>query len=284
MRRVHIVTDSTADLPAGVADKLGITIVPLKVLFGEEALRDGVDLSNDEFYRRLVNEKASTSQPSPADFLEVYRALTADRDSVISLHISARLSGTVQSATLARSMLANALIDIIDTKLTSAPLALIVLAAAEAAAEGADHAAILALCRRLVAQTQVYFMVDTLEYLQRGGRIGRAQAFLGSLLSIKPVLCLKDGIVTPVEKVRGRAKALDSLVRAVADARAAHGDLRCGVVWGNDTALRDQFLRRLGDTLAQPPHIVCQAGAIIGSHVGPGVLGIAFHPVTALKP
>ncbi|MDI6709581.1 MAG: DegV family protein [Bacillota bacterium] len=284
MRRVHIVTDSTADLPADVADQLDIAIVPLKVLFGEEALRDGVDLSNEQFYRRLVNERASTSQPSPAEFLEVYRALTAAGDSVISLHISARLSGTVQSATLARSMMADAPIDVIDTRLTSTALALIVLAAAQAAAEGADHAAVLALCRRLVEKTHVYFMVDTLEYLQRGGRIGPAQAFLGSILSIKPVLCLKDGVVTPVEKVRGRAKALESLVRIVTEARGAQGSPRCGVVWGNDAALRDQLLRQLNDALGEPPYVVCQAGAIIGSHVGPGVVGIAFHSAAAAEP
>lgn len=284
MRRVHIVTDSTADLPADVADQLDIAIVPLKVLFGEEALRDGVDLSNEQFYRRLVNERASTSQPSPAEFLDVYRALTAAGDSVISLHISARLSGTVQSATLARSMLADAPIDVIDTRLTSSALGLIVLAAAQAAAEGTDHAAVLALCRRMVEKTRVYFMVDTLEYLQRGGRIGPAQAFLGSILSIKPVLCLKEGLVTPVEKVRGRAKALESLVRIVTEARAAQGSLRCGVVWGNDAALRDQLLRQLNDALGEPPYVVCQAGAIIGSHVGPGVVGIAFHPEAAVEP
>lgn len=283
MPRVNIVTDSTVDLPAHVAEAYGLTMVPLKVLFGREVLRDGVDLTNEEFYKRLAAEKASTSQPSPAEFLEVYRRLSTGGNSIISLHISAQLSGTVQSATLARSMLSAAPIEVLDTKLTSIALALIALPAAQAAAAGADKNTVLGLCQELISTTQVFFMVDTLEYLQRGGRIGRAQALLGSILSIKPILRLQDGVVTPVDKVRGRVKAMEALIRLAAQGREAHGEFTYGVVWGNDAVLRDQFLQQVEAALGQPPFIVVQTGAVIGSHVGPGLVGIAFHPYSTKR-
>ncbi|MFZ5898723.1 MAG: DegV family protein [Bacillota bacterium] len=279
---VHIVTDSTADIPPELVTQHNITVVPLKVLFGEEVFRDGVDISIDAFYERLVKEKSTTSQPSPGDFLEVYSRLTENGDSVISIHISAALSGTMQSARLARSMLPDRNIETVDSRLTSIALGMIVLEAARAAEAGLDHEVVSDLVHRLMESTEVYFMVDTLEYLHRGGRIGKAQALLGTLLNLKPVLQLKDGIVQPFEKVRGRAKALDTVVRTAVFASNKYGPLNYTILHGNVPEIARELEEKLVTQLGYEPYLVCRVGAVIGTHTGPGVAGLVFYPRSAL--
>jgi DegV family protein with EDD domain len=178
-------------------------VVPLKVIFNDdEPLRDGVDINTEQFYRRLVENKeySRTSQPAPAEFRKVFKDLTSDGSSVVSLHLSSCLSGTCQSAQMARDMLPGADIEVIDSKMASMGHGIIALEAARAAGEGKSKDEILGIVRQMISGAMLYFIVDTLEYLARGGRIGKAQALLGNILSIKPILYLKDGIVHPLKK------------------------------------------------------------------------------------
>ncbi|MGQ9756341.1 MAG: DegV family protein [Desulfotomaculales bacterium] len=280
VRRVAIVTDSTADLSPQLLVTYDITVVPLKVLFGQEVLRDGVDITSEQFYDRLrKGELSGTSQPSPGEFLAAYTRLLACYESVISLHISGSLSGTVQSAQLARSMLAGKDITVIDTRTTSVAQGYLVLRAAQMALEGRLRDEILAVIHALLPQVKAYFVVDSLEYLQRGGRIGRAQGFVGTVLNIKPICTIREGIVYPYEKVRGCEKALQRLVDLLAQAASlqptgyslVHGDFPEGVQYLEERASR---------ILGHGPDIVARAGAVIGTHTGPGLAGIIYYPKT----
>ncbi|MDA8097792.1 MAG: DegV family protein [Clostridia bacterium] len=279
MPNVRIVTDSTADLPPDLVSKYGITVVPLKVLFEQDVYRDGVDISLDDFYRRLVDQPSSTSQPSPAEFLEVYQSFSEQGDSIVSIHISAALSGTHQSAQLAKSMMPKADIELIDSKVTSVGLGLIVLAAAKSVQEGWNKHEVIHFVNWLVDNIRVYFMVNTLDYLQRGGRIGRAHAFLGTLLNIKPLLKLSDGLVTPHEKVRGRTKCLDRIAEIGKELSEQRGQLVYATLHGNAPKLGQELDERLFSRLGYEPEYRTRAGAVIGTHTGPGVVGVAYHPV-----
>lgn len=276
-KSVQIVTDSTADIPAELARQHGITVVPLKVIFSdEEFYRDGIDLTTEQFFTRLEQLPASTSQPSPAEFLEVYRPLAEQGLDIISVHISAALSGTVHSAQAARALLPDASIEVIDSKVTSVPLGMAALAAARAVEAGKDRAEVLELLNAILSSTGIYFMVDTLEYLQRGGRIGRAQGLLGTLLNIKPILMLKDGQVTPFDKVRGRAKGLERLA-GVLDEAAKQGPVKYGITHGNTPELFAQLEEKLTARAGFGPDLSCRVGGVIGAHVGPSVIGFSFH-------
>lgn len=276
-KNVQIVTDSTADIPAALAERHGIVVVPLKVIFSdEEFYRDGIDLAPEQFFARLAELPASTSQPSPAEFLDVYRPLAEEGREIISIHISAALSGTVHSAQAARALLPDASIDVIDSKLTSIPLGMATLAAARAAQAGLGRSEILALLNSILESSGIYFMVDTLEYLQRGGRIGRAQGLLGTLLNIKPLLTLKDGQVTPFDKVRGRAKGLERLASVLEEA-ARQGPVKYGVTHGNTPELFAQLEEKLTARAGSGPDLSCRVGGVIGAHVGPSVIGFSFH-------
>lgn len=282
MQTVFLVTDSTADLPKEIASGLGITVVPLKVIFGSgEAYQDGVEIEAAEFYRRQVekNEYSSTSQPTPAEFAEVYSRLAADGRSIISIHLSANLSGTVQSAHMAAAMLPEADIKVVDSRLASMGFGLIVMEAAQAAREGKSKAEIMSLVTYMVENTQVFFFVGTLEYLVRGGRIGKAQAFLGSLLNIRPILYLKEGIVQPFEKVRGKARALERLVQAVEE-KFGNRALLCSLVHSIDPEGLEQLRLKAKEKLniANEPIVASELGAVIGTHTGPGVVGIVCCP------
>lgn len=278
MNRVAIVTDSTADLPSALLKRYAITVVPLKVLFGEEVLRDGVDITPEQFYARLQRgERSATSQPSPGEFQETYTRLLTSYNSIISIHISGDLSGTVQSAQLARNTLADSDITVIDTRLTSVAQGYIAIRAAKMAQEGHSRDKILAAVRDLLPEVSAYFMVDSLEYLQRGGRIGKAQGFVGTVLNIKPICTLRHGMVYPYEKVRGQTRALDLLLTILQDAAQnrpigyslVHGDLPEAVAY-----LREKASTLLG----YEPDIITRAGAVIGTHTGPGLAGVIFYP------
>lgn len=278
MRRVAIVTDSTADLPLPLLEKYEIALVPLKVIFGQEVLRDAVDITSEQFYARLKKgERSATSQPSPGDFLETYTRLLASYPSIISLHISGDLSGTVHSAQLARKMLPDKDITVIDTRITSVAQGYIVLRAARMALEGCSRDEILAVVRELLPQVKAYFVVDSLEYLQRGGRIGKAQGFLGAVLNIKPVCTIRDGMVYPHEKVRGREKALDKLL-SILTAAAASQPIGYSLVHGDFPEAVQYLQAKASEYLGYGPDVVGRAGAVIGTHTGPGFAGVIFYP------
>lgn len=282
MQKIFLVTDSTADLPKEIVNGLGITVVPLKVIFGSgEAYLDGVEIETAEFYRRQVgkNEYSSTSQPTPAEFAAVYRGLAAQGGSIISIHLSANLSGTVQSAHMAAAMLPEADIEVVDSRLASMAFGLIVMKAAQAAREGKTKEEIMSIVKFMIENAQVFFFVGTLEYLVRGGRIGKAQAFLGSILNIRPILYLKEGIVQPFEKVRGKARAIERLVQAMEE-KFGKQPVLCSLVHSVDPEGLEQLRLKVKGklNLATEP-VLTELGAVIGTHTGHGVLGIICCPL-----
>ena len=272
---VRIVTDSTCDLPPALVQAHGIRVVPLTVFFGEEALLDGVEITATEFYERLQasNVMPRTSQPSAELFRETYEELAQDGDEIVSIHLSSRLSGTLNAASVAREELAGqAHIDLIDSYNVSMGLGLIVLEAARAAQKGGSLAEVVAVARRAMDRTSVHVVVDTLEYLQRGGRIGRARSFMGSVLSIKPILRVEDGEVAPVERVRTRSKAIERMFEIGSSmARAKEMVVACS---GDDTEAR-ALMERLRPYLPHTDLMLGQIGPIVGVYTGPGALGIA---------
>jgi DegV family protein with EDD domain len=284
MTRVHVVTDSTADLPAGLveAEGLDITIVPLNVHFGAETFRDKIDLTNEEFFRRLATSPVlpTTSQPAVGDFEAAYRRLAADGGPIVSIHISSRLSGTYQAARLAAGTLGGegATVAVVDSLNTSLGLGFLVIAAARQARAGAGLAEIVAQVERMVPQIHLVFLVDTLEYLQRGGRIGRAQALLGSLLSIKPILRLDEGQVVPLRRERTRARALDALVAVASDLERV---TTLGVIHSGAPADARTLAERLAPAVRPPltPEaiLISEFGPVVGTHTGPGAVGFVAY-------
>ncbi len=275
---VRIVTDSTSDLTAEQLRQHGITMVPLNVHFGEEVFRDQIDLGPPRFFEKL---KASptlpkTSQPSPGQFEEAYRGLAPEADEIVSIHISTRLSATAQSAQLAvQQMGGPPRIEVVDSRTTSVALGILAIEAARLAREGLGATAIAEAVRDMSARMRLIFFVDTLEYLQRGGRIGKAQAFLGSLVNIKPLLHVVDGEVQPLERVRTRQKAVDRLIAAIDSAPPAawFAILHDQSPSATEVALLIQHAARRVDG----EHVlVSPYGPVIGTHVGPGALGVAW--------
>jgi DegV family protein with EDD domain len=197
---IRIVTDSTADLPQAFAEELGITVVPLYVQFGQNTYRDRIDISEEEFYQRLLNDPVhpSTSQPSPQDFADVYNKLSKQADGIVSIHISNKLSGTYNSALQGKELAATACpIEVIDSEMVSMGLGLLAAEAANVASSGKGLQELVEEVKRLIPSTHVWALFDTLKYLAMGGRIGKAKEMMGSVLNIKPILVVKDGEMAP---------------------------------------------------------------------------------------
>jgi DegV family protein with EDD domain len=274
MGNVRIVTDSTADIPPEIVDELGIIVVPLQVTFGDESYRDGVDLPPDTFYRRLAKSAVlpTTSQPSVAAFEEAYDEACHDSDSILSIHLSSALSGTYNSALIARDSFRNRCsIEVLDSRLVSMALGFVAISCARMAQSGASLRDLTSHAKRMIPNVHILFLVDTLEYLQKGGRIGRAQAFLGTLLNVRPLLKIEDGEVRPAEKVRTRAKAIDRLVE-FADLFSDITDI--SVVYSTTPDDAEFIVQRLGSRIPRDRAIISQLGAVIGTHTGPGTLGV----------
>lgn len=270
---VRIVTDSTCDLPADLAARHGIVVVPLTVSFGDESFLDGVELRPDAFYERLTAADVlpKTSQPSVERFRRVYDELAGEE--IVSIHISSRLSGTLNSATLAAEQVGNERVRLVDSRTASMGLGAVALEAAIAAEAGATPDEVAAVAERVRDRVQVIATMDTLEYLRRGGRIGRASSMLGSLLSIKPIVHVEDGEVAPLERVRTRSKAVDRLFTlTTAEPSARRVFVGCG---GND-AEASAFLERLRPAMPGTEFHLGQVGPVIGVHAGPNVLGVAI--------
>jgi DegV family protein with EDD domain len=275
--RVAIVTDSTADLPTQLAKARTVTVVPLTLNFDGQSLLDGVDITPADFYRRLpaAATHPTTSQPSPGRFAEAYSALLAEHDSVVSIHISAKLSGTYASARQAADMVDPARIRVVDSELVSMSLGLVTLVAATMAAKGAEVEAIEAKMLDMRAQVQTYFSVATLEFLRRGGRIGRASALLGSVLQVKPVLCIRDGLVTPLERVRTFERALNRVVELTREVDRGHGV--CVIVGHADSEADAERIGRELEPICETL-MIQPLGPVVGAHAGPGVVGVGCYP------
>jgi len=284
MAQVIIVTDSTSDIPLEIREELGIVMVPLKVHFGNDTFQDSVDISSDVFYDKLKQseELPTTSQPSPVDFMDVYKELCDQPDtSVISIHLSSALSGTYQSAMLAKSLLENqSKVTLVDSKTTCYGLGLLVVAAAEAAKAGNSVEDILSLVTKLRKETRIYFILDTLEYLYKGGRIGKASAMFGSLLNIKPILTVDDGgEVDSVDKIRGHKKAIGRIVELL---KEEFGDQSINLCIGHSVASdsAEEMYHLINRNFKVNEHKYTHLGPVIGTHVGPGALAVFVTPVT----
>lgn len=275
---VQIVTDSTSDIRQEDAERAGITIVPAYVLFGEEQFRDGVTISGAQFYRRLQQRGVfpKTAQPSPQDFADSF-AMLAPNGPVLVLTVSSKMSGTYNSALIGRDMALkdnpDAVIEVVDSLLVSMGLGVLIQGAAHMAREGTGIEEIAAWARDTASRTRIYFAVDTLEYLARGGRIGKAQRLLGGLLSIKPVLEFRDGEVHPLERVRSRAKAhalLESFTQKIGNPER----LAYATTTDHEKAREMADRARERFTLDDVP--VYTIGAAVGTYVGPGCVGVAI--------
>lgn len=274
---VRVVTDSTADLPQDVVDELGITVVPLHIHFGEETYEDGVTITKDEFYHRLTTGPIlpKTSAPAAGTFTDAYERLATETNEIISLHISSKLSATHTSALLGKEgVKAACAIGIVDTYSASIGLGLLAIRAAQAARSGANLADIVADIESAIPHTRYFGVVDNLEYLHKGGRIGMATAFVGSLLNVKPILGLRDGVAHPIERVRGsRQKAFDRLCEMVSD---------CGTISSLAIAhtTAEEEMELLGSRLAQffPLERIMKSrcGATLGTYLGPNTLCLAL--------
>ncbi len=277
---VKVVTDSTCELPKSLAEQWGITVIPCNVHFGDEVYKDGVDMGPDEFYSRLVSSPRlpTTAQPSVNDFQQVYCALLAGGHQVVSIHLSAKLSGTLNSATQAKQALGSlepgsGRVEIIDSGMASLGLGLNVLSAARMAQEGASCDEVVTGVQESLPRSHCYFLLDTLEYLQKGGRIGKASAFLGSILNIKPILTIRDGEAHPAERARTREKGLQRLVDTV-KGLAPFDHL--GLIHSTTPEEAEALAGRFTDLMPRDQIVMGRFGPAVGTYLGPGALGIGL--------
>ena len=273
---IKIVTDSTSDLPDGLADSLGIAVVPASIIFGQEQFKDREELSPAQFYQRLVDSPVhpTTAAPSIGQFLEAYESVGADADGIVSIHVSAKLSATYNAAVQASEQVnLDCPIEVIDSEQASMGLGLAVIAAAKSAQDGATFETVVDVARSAKERAQCIALFDTLEYLQRGGRIGKAQALVGSILRVKPMIIVREGEVQPLGRARTYAKGLAHIERTTRDFGPA--EALC-VMYSTDEDMAHSLAESMSDVLpegASPS--VAPFGPGVGAHVGPGAIGIA---------
>ncbi|WP_438433552.1 DegV family protein [Gorillibacterium sp. sgz500922] len=280
MSRVRVVTDSTADIPEEIRKRLEIEVVPLKVHFGSQTYIDSLSIEPQEFYRRFSESSQpwKSSQPSPIDFLAKYKALTGPdpETPVISIHLSSALSGTYQSAVLARSMLDEERdITVIDSRTASFGTGIRVIRAAEAAQAGKSRDEILKLLEELDEKSSLFFLVNTLQYLHKGGRIGKAAAILGSMLQIKPILSIdEDGEITSVDKVRGQRKAMDRILELLRETWKPDEPIEVGISHGDAREEAETLSALINQEFHVKRTTFTWVGPAIGSHSGPGTVAL----------
>jgi DegV family protein with EDD domain len=282
--RIRVVTDSLAWLPEQLVQQHNISVVPLHVQIGGKQYTETVDLTNAQFYDLLkqVKELPKTSAPSPGEFLEVYRRVAQDADAILSVHFTSKMSATYQSAEIAAQTLReerpDLRIETLDTKQAAMAEGIVAIRAAEDAAAGLSFDQVVANARALMGKSHVYFLVETLEYLHKGGRIGRAQAFVGGLLHVRPLLTLEDGEVHPKGRERTRARAMEKVIAFAAEYAQGRPLGHACVLHAEDP----EGARQLGAMVEsrftlQRPLIHAEIGPVIGTYVGPGALGLTFH-------
>ncbi len=278
-----IVTESTADIPAELIKEYNIQIIPLRLFFGQDSYADGVDMTPTTFYERLatVSQLPTTSQPSPADYEAMYTRLLNDYPDreIVSIHLSSGLSGTYQSATIGRSMVEQEdRITVIDSLSASYGYGMAVVHAARLSQAGASVAEIQAGVKHILSQRELYFLVDDLEYLRKGGRIGRASAALGTLLNVKPILSIDEqGVIYPVEKIRGQKKAMARIVemmRQKLTARKIH--LALGHTANRESC--EPMLQMLREHYEIVDVVYSEIGPVIGTHTGAGTIAVYAWP------
>jgi DegV family protein with EDD domain len=278
---VAVITDSTAYLPQELVEGYGIHVVPLYVVLAGRSGREGQDIGPDDVARALAvrGQRVSTSRPTPGDFVAAYReALDGGAEQLVSIHLSGELSSTSEAARVAASQVGEHIVTVVDSRTAAMGTGFAVLAAARTAATGAPAAAVAQSARETAAATRTLFVVDTLEHLRRGGRIGAAAALLGSALSVKPLLHMQDGRVVPLEKVRTTARALHRLVQRAAET-AGEGPVSVAVHHLAAPERAERLAAEIRDRLPGVRELhVSELGAAIGAHVGPGAVGLVVAP------
>ena len=278
MSKLAIVTDSSPNIPENLIKELGIHVVPLTVIWGEESYYDGVDITNTEFYNRLETAKVmpSTSQPSVADFEVLFRSLYQDGYEILAILLTEALSGTISSATQAKKMLPEATIEIVNSRTLAMAHGFHVLAAARAAKNGAS----LAECKRIAEDARdrsgVIFVLDTLEFLHRGGRIGSAKRFVGTLLNVKPILAIEDGVIVTLDQVRTQKKALEAIVDLIVERTEGHKTIRLATLHANNPETAQFILDEAAKRLTLMESVFSELSPVLGTHAGPGAVGLAY--------
>lgn len=280
---VKIVTDSLSDITSDMSQSLGVTVVPLTVNFGRESFLDRIEMTTDKFYYRLTHENVlpTTTQPSPEAFAEVYRNLAKDTDEILVVTLSSKLSGTYQSALHARDLAdKKCRIEVIDSQTVVMGLGLIVIAAAKRAKSGANLDQLVSFVRGAMPRSHAIMSFDTLKYLAKGGRIGKAQGLVGSLLSVKPILTMKDGEVAPLTRVRSRAAGIDYLYNSVAGFSSIE---ELAVEHATTPEEADRLVERLGAVYPKERIYRSTVSPVIGTYAGPNILSVSILEAESKK-
>jgi len=271
---VRIITDSLSDITSDLAQELGVTVVPLTVLFGHESFLDRVTITTDQFYHRLINDTIwpTTTQPSPGDFGEVYSKLAKEADEILVVTLSSKLSGTYESAQNAKNLTkGKCRIEVIDSRTVAMGLGLIVISAAKAAQAGANLDELTSLVRKALTRSHFIVYFDTLKYLAKGGRIGKAQSFLGSVLSFKPILTMQDGEMAPLTRFRSQRAGMDYLYNFVAGFSNVEG---LAVEHTTAPEEADRLAERLGSVFPEKHIYRSTVSPVLGVHGGPGAIAV----------
>ncbi len=280
MSKFAIVTDSTAYIPPELTKKYGIRVAPQVLIWEEKTYRDGVDIQPSEFYSRLKTARAmpSTSQVSPATMQEIFQGIVDNGLSVLGVFISSKLSGTLQSAIQAKDLMGSAgeKVYLVDSQATAMALGFQVLAAARAMESGANLLECTALVERSRERTGVFFAVDTLEFLHRGGRIGGAQRFIGSALNLKPILALKEGKVEGMDRIRTKSKAHDRVLELVTEKVKGKPNIRLATLHADAADDAKKLLDRANVELSPVESLFTEVSPVVGTHAGPGTVGLAY--------
>lgn len=281
MAKVAVVTDSTAYIPRETMDGYPIYSAPLQLIWGDQTYRDGLDITPTEFYERLPQAKVTptTSQATPAAFLDLYGKLLDEGYEILSLHLSGKLSGTLDSATQAKENFPGAKIALVDTETTAMAMGFQVLAAARAAKQGASLNECVSLAEQMRGKTGVLFVVSNLEFLRRGGRIGGAQAFLGTALNLKPILELRGGKIEAVERVRTMSKAIDRLIDLFEERIGDRRPIRIASLHAAAPEEARLLLERTRQRFSEDEvveTVYSEISPVLGTHTGPGTIGLAY--------
>src|SRR5699024_7532606 len=279
MTKLAVVTDSTAYIPEDLIEKFNIHVIPLSVVFEETSYQEQIDISTGKFYEKVeeATKLPSTSQPPIGLFIELYETLAKQYDGIISIHLSKEISGTYNTAISAGSMIEEAEIYAFDSGLSCMPQGLFAIVASEMAAEGKSAEEILDYLEKMKAKTYAYFMVDDLKHLQRGGRLTGAQALVGSLLNIKPVLHMPEGAIVPYEKIRTRKKALPKIMAMLEEDIQKKQVLRVVYIHAHDEPEAVKLQQLFQEKHPNIETIISYFGPVIGTHLGKGALGVSWY-------
>ncbi len=278
-RQIALVTDSTAYMPRDLVAQYGITVVPNVVTWGTKTYRDGIDIQSAEYFERLKTDpvQPTTAVSSVGEFRDGYARAADLAPVVLGIHISAKLSGTFNAAEQGRAMLPDKNITILDSNATAMALGFVVLAAARAAEAGQSAEQVIAAAKAAIPRVGLVFTVETLEYLRRGGRIGGAQAFLGGLLDMKPILELRDARVEPVERMRTKKKAIDRVLDLIAEKVAGKGAVHLATIHAAAPQEAANLLAAAKQRLNAVEGIMAEASPTVATHTGPGTVGLAYY-------